>query len=163
MDLNVHDVEATGDVFVALGELSDSLSMEDAIAYKEALGRVKKVLEGVIGLVNTQIIRTLDSPVQVGNRIWYTADDGKWRPDHAEVRKLVVDEVSKPDVNGEVPTARDAATQAFELAKILYVMPGTMPKKAGLDRLGVARNRVARWEKTGTKIETKDLEGPDGE
>jgi hypothetical protein len=161
MDTNIHDVEATGDVFGQVGEMSDSLSREAAIAFKEALGRAKKRLEDALGLVNTQIIRTLDSPVVVGKRKWYLTDDGKWRPDHARVRKLIVDAVSTPNHAGEVPTAKEAATQAVELTMRCYVSPATVPKKEGLDRLGVAKTAVARWEKTGTKIETEDLEEAD--
>jgi hypothetical protein len=161
MDTNIHDVEATGDVFGQVGEMSDSLSMTDAIAFKEALGRAKKRLEDALGLVNTQIIRTLDSPVEVGKKRWFLTDDGKWRPNHDRVRKLIVDAVATPNHAGEVPTAKEAAQQAVELTMRCYAMPSTMPKKDGLDRLGVAKTAVARWEKTGTKIETEDLEEPD--
>jgi hypothetical protein len=160
MDTNIHDVEAAGDVFAALAEASDDLSAEEAICYMEALRAASEQLKAAISLVETQLKKLLDSPKQIGDKVWVTKPTGKYRPDHAKVRRHVL-RVAVADENGEIRSAEDAAKVAYELMYGLYVQESALPKVSGLEQLGLDRVSTSRWENTGTKIETIDLKGPE--
>lgn len=160
--INIPDVAATGDVFDAVAELSDSYTVEEAIAMREALNQARGQLDAAVGLVNTQIRQLLDSPRQVGSKLYFLADDGKYRPDHKVIRAAIVSR-SVADENGELRTPDVAAALAYELTMRTFVMPSSKPKKDGLDRLGLTMRAACNWEKTGTRVQVRELEGPEDE
>lgn len=159
LDTNVHDVEATGDIFGAVAEMSDDLAVEQCIEFMEALRKARSQLDDALAMLETQLRQRLDSPVRIGTKIWALKDAGKWRPDHEVVRKEILRQ-AVADENGEIRTAKEAATLAYELTKRCYIEPSGLPKISGLERLGLDRAKSSHWEKKGTKIEVIDLKGP---
>jgi len=63
--ITVADIDAMCDVLNDLAEVSDELTLEDAMALKAALGRAKTKIDEAIGLLRTQAITVLDGIVDL--------------------------------------------------------------------------------------------------
>lgn len=157
MELNTQDVAAAGDVFDAVAEASDSLTIEDAIAYSQALAAAQVKLRDAIGLIDTQLRKLLDSPRQVGSKVYMVKADGKWRPEHDVIKKAIISR-SITDNNGALLSPAQAAERAVTFTYAAFVSASMMPKLSALEKFGLEKKDVARWEKTGTKVVVQALE-----
>jgi hypothetical protein len=163
MDTNIHDVEAAGDVFDKVAEGSDDITKaEDAIAMLEELGRVMNKIQSARSMVKTQLQKLLDSPVQIGGKVWLMQNEYKQRPDHEAVRKAILG-LATVNEDGEVRSAGEAAVMAYELTKRCYIEPSGLPKVEGLKRLGLDRAAVTHKELVGKKVTAIDVQGDDDE
>lgn len=160
MDLNIHDVEAATDTFRELTERSDDLNLSEALAYLEALKHATQALREAVAMVETQLRQRLDSPTEANGILYYLKKDGKWRPDNLRIRKKVIDACAV-DANGELRDTRGALNMMWGLMEDMYISPSGMPKKAGLDRLGLKSQDISEWESTGTKVVAQPVEGPE--
>ena len=156
IELTIGDIDAMIDVLAQLEEQSDQLTADEAIAFKDAIGRVVAKAESTLGLLRTQAITIIsDAPerVHVRDGVAYTVSDvGKWRPDQTMIRKAVARRAVVPGDDGEMRSAFDAAQAAVDMMYDLFVAPKTMPKAGGLTKLGLDKKDVAHWEKTGTEL-----------
>jgi hypothetical protein len=161
IELTIGDIDAMCDVLAQLEEASDSLDLDQAIAFKAAVGRVVAKAQSTLGLLRSQAIATIsdtpDRAVVRGGRVYAVKDTGKWRPDQNLVRRVVATKAVAAGEDGEMVSAFEAAARAVDMMYSLYVAPKDMPKATGLESLGLEKSDVAHWEKTGTELEEKPL------
>lgn len=152
MDINPADVLAAGDTFGVVSEGSDSLTFEQALEYERALLNAKARLDEALGLVRTQLLKLLDSPRQVGPVLYKSEPDKKFVADHDQVRKRLITIALHDPSTGELLEAGPAVERAWSLMAALYLSPSVEPKKAGLDRLGLAKTEVGDFVPKGRKV-----------
>jgi len=161
IELTIGDIDAMCDVLAQLEEISDSLDVDQAIAFKNAVGRVVAKAQSTLGLLRTQAITTIsdapDRAVVRDGTVYAVKDTGKWRPDQNLIRRVVASKAVASGDDGEMVSAFEAAARAVDMMYSLYVAPKDMPKATGLTSLGLEKSDVAHWEKTGTELEEKPL------
>lgn len=136
------DILAAADVLTDLNEASDSLSIEDAVAYREVVTELATAVRMTLSLIDTQLVTTLESPREInGLRYEVRKSDGKWRPDHSKVASTVKSYSLIDHETGEIRDAHAAVEQAMSIMQDLYVANSTMPKVGALDRL-----RLKKWD-----------------
>lgn len=141
------DIRAAADVLTDVNEASDSLSIEDAVSYREAVSDLMGAARMTLALIDTQLVTTLESPREInGMRYEVRKSDGKWRPDHAKVASTVKSYSLIDHDTGEMRTAPDAVERAMSIMEDLYVAKSTMPKTGALDRLRLKKWDVAEQE-----------------
>lgn len=150
MTITTAEVAAMLDVLREVDETSDSMSIENAVRWHEAVTELKAKANETLGLIETQMVATLESPVVRNGTRYEVVSNGKWRPDH-EALHSAVKRAAAADENGEIRTAHDAADHAITTMRGLFVAPSTMPKTGGLENLGLKKSDVARFEGTNTK------------
>lgn len=160
------DFIAMIDVLTELGNESDSLSADEAIAALEALGQLASEVKRCESLVTTALkIHLEDGSRQLGGRVYALGEEGKWRYRHAHIDRVVHHAAMQTGVDaetGEIVT-ETAVRHAIRLMAGLYRSASTVPKKGVLQDLGFDDTPdVADWEKTGKKIKVIDLEAPEG-
>jgi len=161
--ITIGDLMAADDVLVALGEESDQLEPDQAIAMLEALGALKSRLSATEGLIRKAVKDFVEeAPRQLGDRLYAAKPDGKWRTYHVEVGAAVVGHSVVDRHTGEVRDAKAAAERAVQLMTKLYVSPADKPKAGGLLELDLDLAEVSKWEKTGTTLVVTDLSAPEG-
>ena len=158
--ITVADIDAMCDVLNDLAEVSDELTLEDAMALKAALGRAKTKIDEAIGLLRTQAITVLDDTPEhsavVGSTKVTAVPTGKWRPDQAKIRRTVAGKAAY-NGNGEPRPPFDAAEEAVRIMYRLFVSPQTFPKTGGLEELGFKKSDVGEFERTGTELKETPL------
>jgi hypothetical protein len=150
------DILAAVDILDDVGESSDSLTVEDAVVLLQAVEEVMAAARRVVGLLNTQLVATLESPRQFGNRVYEVVNDGKWRPDHSAV-KAHVKQQSVVNVHGELRHPAEAVERCMALLYALYVSPSQMPKTGGLEELGLDKPDVAEFDRAGRKVRVTEI------
>jgi hypothetical protein len=150
------DILAAVDILDDVGESSDSLTVEDAVVLLQAVEEVMAAARRAVGLLNTQLVATLESPRQFGNKVYEIVNDGKWRPEHGAV-KAAVKIASVVDANGELRHPTDAVERCMSLLYALYVSPSQMPKVGGLDALGLDKADVAEFDRAGRKVRVTEI------
>jgi len=161
--MNVHDIEAIGDVLDQIAEAADSLDAKESVEFMVALNAVNAKLKIAMTLCETQAKRTLDGqPIKVGDTLYVEKDTGKWRPDQSRIRARVVSMAAVDLATGEIVAGPIAAERAVDMMYQLFVSPSTMPKVGGLDYLGLDKRDVADWERTGTALEAVELRSKAG-
>lgn len=167
--MSVGDFLAMSDVLNGLAEESDSLSADEAIAAMEALRELQSVVRRTESMVETALRRHLESGSrELGGRMYGLGKKGEWRFRQRDILARIADSAAMPNVEGEVPTAHEAALIAARLTQGLYASRTTKPKSTGLKALGFnppapgVKTDVADWEMTGTEIKVVDLNAPEG-
>lgn len=154
--ISLGDIQAFESVLDIIGEQSDDYDLDHAAALIDALGTMKRKLDETVGLLKTQVRKSLD-----GQTAATTADglkvksspNRKKRPDHDRIRHLVVQR-SLRDENGErLALPQAAAEQAVDIMYDLFVAPASEPKADGLTRLGVKKADVTTEEITSYNVE----------
>ena len=135
------------DVLADVDENSDSLDVETAVAYREALQEMMGRLRMTLSLIDTQLVSVLESPRPInGNLYEVRKSDGKWRPDHSKVDNAVK-RVSQIDPEtGEMFKGGEAVDRCMAIMADLYRSASTMPKVGALDKLGLKKWDVAEQE-----------------
>jgi hypothetical protein len=155
--MNPHDVAAMGDVLDEVNELSDSLTIEEAVAMLEAVKQLGAAVRTTIGLLETQLCNILESARTIDGRRYEIKNDGKWRPDHSKVEAAVKRYALVDTTTGELFEASAAVDRAMMAMKNLYVTPQGMPKVGGLEALGLDKPDVARFEKQGKRLSVQEV------
>jgi len=141
------DIRAASDVLVDLQNDSDSLDIETAVAYREAVNELMTAVRSTLGLIDTQLISILESPREInGMRYEVRKSDGKWRPDHLPVDGAVKQAALIDRETGEFRDTKLAVEEAIALMADLYRSASTMPKIGALDKLGLKKWDVADQE-----------------
>ena len=152
-----NDIRAAIDVLVDLQNDSDSLSVEDAVANREAVVELMASCRVTLDLLDLQLIKVLESPRTIAGTLYEIKDnDGKWRPDHSKVQ-AAVKRASIVNADGEVRDTHDAVDQAMITMEDLYVAASTMPKVGALDRLGLKKWDVAEQERGKQTLKTTPI------
>lgn len=151
--VGIADLEAVGDVLDWVCEQSDSMSIETAIAMRDALDALGKKVAMAKSLCETQAKKLLDGqPIKVGDTVYMEKDTGKWRPNQPRIRNVVVARAIY-DENGErIADTQDVARRAVSLMYDMFVSPSQMPKAGAMKALGIKNDDVADWEKTGSEL-----------
>jgi hypothetical protein len=111
--VGIADLEAVGDVLDWVCEQSDSMSIETAIAMRDALDALGKKVAMAKSLCETQAKKMLDGqPIKIGDTIYVEKDTGKWRPNQPRIRNVIVTRAIY-DENGE----RIGGIQAHHIIK----------------------------------------------
>lgn len=158
------DFLAMQDVLNDLAENSDSLSAEEAVRAREDLAQLEAVLKRTYSMVETALRRHLEAGSrEQGGKVYALAQSGKWRYRHRDILNKIADQAARPDADGVLPTALDAARAAAKMTFETYSSNSTKPKETQRRNLGFQQTEdVADWEKTGTEIEVVDLNEPKG-
>lgn len=155
--MNRYDITAITDVLADIDEISDSLSIEEAADMLQAVEELMKAVRQTKGLLETQLINTLESPRVIDNRRYAVKNDGKWRPDHSKVQAAVKSHSLVDRVTGEMFEAPAAVDRAMTFMHDLYVSPQGMPKVGGLGELGLDKPDVARFDKNGKRLSVEEV------
>jgi hypothetical protein len=141
------DIQAASDVLADVDEITDSLGIEEAVAYRVRVNELFTQVKQTLGLIDTQLIAVLESPREInGNLYEVRKSDGAWRPDHTLVDRIVKKQSLVNTDTGEMLSANGAAEKAMMLMAELYRAPSTMPKIGVLKKLGAAKWDVAEQE-----------------
>lgn len=152
-ELKLHpDIQAMLDVIDDMAEDTDSLEVEAAVALRESIVELRRRANTLLGLIDTQLIATLESPREFGGQRYRVAKNGKWLPDHSKVTAAVKDRALIDRETGEVRGAGPAVEEAIRWMAACYVSPSGMPKTGALDQMGVDKSDVARFDGKGQKI-----------
>lgn len=142
-----NDIRAALDVLAEVDELSDGLGIEEAVSYREAVNELFTKVKETLGLIDTQLVNTLESPRPINGMLYeIRKNDGKWRPDHMLVDQAVQQQSLVDTETGEFRDAREAVQAAIAAMDAMYRGPNTMPKVGGLDKLGLKKWDVAEQE-----------------
>lgn len=141
------DVLAMTDVLSEIDEITDGLSIEEAVQAREAVVQLMSAARMTLALIDTQLVNTLESPREInGMRYEVRKSDGKWRPDHSKVTPAVKQHAIVDTETGETFDRAAAVERAIKMMEDLYVAKSTMPKVGALDNLGLKKWDVAEQE-----------------
>ncbi len=155
--IEVPDILAACDVADQLAREADDLSPEQALTLLEAVEAAEGALKNAAAFLRARALSQMEQPILVGSTAYSKVMDVKMRPRQLLIRGAVIDAASRPDENGEVPTAHEAATSAAEMMAALYVSPSTVPKTGGLKAIGIPYDDALTEEHTGWKIKKTEL------
>ena len=140
------DIRAAMDVLAEVDETSDSLGVEDAVAYREAVNELFTKVKETLGLIDTQLVNTLESARPINGMLYEVRkSDGKWRPDHSKLHPTII-KAAAVDENGELLKTYPACERVIAIMESLYTSASTMPKVGAMDKLGVKKWEVAEQE-----------------
>jgi hypothetical protein len=150
------DIQAVTDVVTLVTDQSDSFTMEAGIDMLAALAELKKQVTTAASMIEMHLCSILESPRVIDGKKYEVKSAGKWRPDHNLVNASVK-RASIADHNGETRTSYDAVEEAMAIMHALYVSPSSMPKTGALERLGLGKDDVASFERTGIRLSVTEL------
>lgn len=146
------DVLAMLDVLDGMVEETDSLEVEAAIALRESVVELRRRANVLLGLIDTQLIAILESPREFNGQRYRVAKDGKWEPFHEKVHAAVKDRALINRETGEVRGSAPAIEEAIRMMADCYVSPGSFPKTGALERMGLEKSDVGRFDGKRQKI-----------
>lgn len=153
MNEHLHpDVLAMLDVIDDMAEGTDSLGVEDAIKMREAVVELRRRANVLLGLIDTQLIDTLESPREFNGQRYRIAADGKWEPFHDKVHAAVKERALIDRETGEMRGPGPAVEEAMKLMTDCYVAPSTFPKTGALERMGLEKSDVGRFDGKRKKV-----------
>jgi hypothetical protein len=140
------DVHALSDVVTDITEASDSLPVEDCIAYRLALvGHLDKVRRAIDAL-DQQLVLTMELPIVEGGFIHQVRRrKEKVRYDHSVIARHVRD-AAILDEKGLLVTPREAAENATRFMRDIYISDSTKAKVGALKVLDIPRREVESFE-----------------
>jgi len=150
------DILAMVDVLKDIADQSDSLTVDEGVSVVEALSLLKQAVNQLSSLVDTQMVSILEQPRTHNGKVYFRATKGKWRPDHQQIKRVICERASVDVGTGELHDRDTAVRNAVDLAYEAFVSPSTMPKAGLLTKLGVAKESVADFERTGYEIRVED-------
>ncbi len=145
------DIAAALDVVNQLAAEADSLTVQQAIELRAAVDALQKGAKFAHEMLTTSALNQIEKqPVQIGSTIWAAEDDGKWRLNHAALRRLIERDALHCGINpttGEI-NAEQAVHRAMELMTRAFVSPASFPKQTVLEELGIDNKSVGHFERT---------------
>lgn len=158
MQVVAADLKAIYDVAALLTEQSDQLSAEDALIMMEEAKKAQQALKLAIDMLESQALRSIEQPILIGRTAWSKVPVMKRRPRADVIDKTVVRCAAMPDEDGVLPTAFEAAQNAVDIMKGLYVAPSTVPKVGGVKKIGLEFGEVIDEELTGYELKRTEIE-----
>lgn len=152
--VGVPDLLAMCDVADDLVNLADSLSAEQAIELLEAATKAAASLGVAITMLKSRAVSTMEQPILIGDAAWSKKPTMKDRPDHRLIHRLVVENALDAACDRETGDRdpRVAVEHAVGAMEALFVSPSTLPKKGGVQSLGLAYTEVVTEEHTGYEL-----------
>lgn len=151
-DLLHPDIAAMMDVLGEWGEHSDGFSVEHAVLMRESVVELRRKAGELLGLIDTQLISILESPREFNGQRYRVAKDGKWTPDHGKVVAAVKTRALINRETGELRGSSEAVEEAMRLMADCYVSPSGFPKTGALERMGMEKSDVGRFDGKGQRI-----------
>lgn len=140
------DVHALSDVVTDIREASDSMSVEDCIAFRLALSTHLKEVQAAIAALDQQLVLTMEtSRIADGYLFAVKRRKEKVRYDHAKIARHVRD--AALDYGGVPATPGIAAEQATKLMRDIYISDSTKAKVGMLKVLDIPRDEVESFER----------------
>lgn len=155
--ISIADLQAIGDVLDQLANEAHDMAPEQALPLKRAGEVVQQKLKLALEELNTVTLSGLEQPRRIGDQVVAAVISGKWRPDQAKIKQLVASRAQYDRDGQTVYELTTIAENAVDLMYELFVQPSAMPKQGALDRLGIDKRDIARWEMTGKKLKTMTL------
>lgn len=145
--MNIHpDIAAMMDVLDEMSESTDGLDVEQAVELRESIVELRRRAATVLGLVDTQLINTLESPREFDGQRYRIGMEGKWTPYHDKVTAAVKERAIVDTETGEFREAGPAVEEAIRLMRECYVAPATFPKTGALGKMGLEKSDVGFFE-----------------
>jgi hypothetical protein len=152
------DVAAMLDVIDDMAEATDSLDVEAGILLRESIVELRRRANVLLGLIDTQLIATLESPREFNGQRYRVANDGKWTPFHekvdAEIKKRALVDME----TGELRPAAEAVEEALRWAGKCYLAPSTFPKTGALTEMGLDKSDVGHFDGKRKKIAVEPVQ-----
>ena len=146
------DILAMLDVVDDMAEDTDSLDVEAAILLRESVVELRRRANVLLGLIDTQLISTLESPREFNGQRYRIGKDGKWEPFHDKVVAAIKERSVVDRETGEIRTPGHAAEEAIRLMAACYVAPSTFPKTGALEAMGLEKSDVGRFDGKRQKV-----------
>lgn len=146
------DIEAMLDVIDDMGDDTDSLEVEEAIRLRESVVELRRRANVLLGLIDTQLIDTLESPREFNGQRYRIGTEGKWVPFHDKVTAEVKARALVNRDTGEMREPGPAVEVAIALMKDCYVAPSTFPKTGALDKMGLDKGDVGTFDGKRKKV-----------
>jgi hypothetical protein len=151
------DVHALSDVVTDITEASDSMSVEDCIAFRLALSNHLKEVQAAVAALDQQLVLTLEVPrVEGGYLFSVRRRKEKVRYAHDKIARHVRDEAVLDD-KGLLATPREAAEKATKLMRDLYISDSTKAKVTVLKTLDIPRGEVESFERGDLYLDIEPL------
>lgn len=151
-----NDIMAMVDVLKDIADASDTLTVDEGVAVLEALTSLKQAVSQLSSLVDTQMVQILEQPQTRNGKVYFRATKGKWRPDHQQIKRIICERAGVDTSTGELQEREVAVRNAVDLAYEAFVSPASMPKAGLLNKLGVSKDSIADFERTGFEIRVED-------
>jgi hypothetical protein len=143
----IHDVKALDDVVNDITELSDSLKVDDAVAFRVALVAHQAKVKFAIDMLDAQLVKTLEMPRTEGGWIHQVRrKKDKQRFDHAAIARAIREEALLDD-EGLLMTAREAVEEAVSMMQDVYISDSSKAKIGALKSIGIDRKDVETFER----------------
>jgi len=154
---SVHDVEASIDVLTDVTELSDSLDVDRALAFRDAAAKVLEAARKCVGALDDQLVQVLEAPTTRGDFIYEVKPKAdKIRFDHAKIAAGVIDavqaDVFDPETGELTAGVREIAEKVTDAMRAIYVNDSMEAKVGGLKSYGIERDAVRSVEWAGKRV-----------
>jgi hypothetical protein len=140
------------DVLDDMNESTDSLEVEAAVLLRESVVELRRKAGELLGLIDAQLIATLESPREFNGQRYRIGNDGKWEPFHDKVVAAIKDRALIDRATGEVRGSGPAIEEAIRLMSDCYVAPSSFPKTGALERMGLEKSDVGRFDGKRKKV-----------
>jgi hypothetical protein len=147
------------DVLDDMNESTDSLEVEAAVLLRESVVELRRKAGELLGLIDAQLIATLESPREFNGQRYRIGNDGKWEPFHDKVVAAIKDRALIDRATGEVRGSGPAIEEAIRLMADCYVAPSTFPKTGALERMGLEKSDVGRFDGKRKKVIVEPVKG----
>lgn len=148
----VPDIAAMLDVIDGMADDTDSLQVEAAVHLRESIVELRRRANVLLGLVDTQLIDTLESPREFNGQRYRIGTEGKWVPFHDKVTAAVKQRALIDRETGEVRGSGPAVEEAIRLMRDCYVAPSSFPKTGALDKMGLNKRDVGTFDGKRKKV-----------
>lgn len=153
MSADASDILAATDVVDDIAEQSDSFDPETTVGMLEAIGQLERSIRTAKSMLRTQLISQLESPKQIGSKIYAVVDEYKTRPEHEVIRARIISRAAGLD------SIAAAATYVYDRMMALFVAPSSEPKTGGLKQLELSKKMATRQEFVGKALQVIDTAG----
>lgn len=157
--ISAPDILAFADVLNDIATEAEDASLRRLLELEDSLVEVANQLKSTLSLITTAMLRHAKEPQRVGSTIYHAEQTGKWRPEHPVIRRRIIGRAVHTDDGENITDPVVAADRAVAICYAMFVSPSTMPKKEGLDAVGLDRSDVAGWENTGFELKRDRVKG----
>ena len=164
MSITAADILAALDVLFQAQEESDDMSFDLAIELRAASRELARQAKKTADLLEMEMLRQVeDGPKMVGTVNYFAVNDNKTTWDHDRIESDVVARAKEAALDRQTGefVADEAARQAADMMRQIYVSPSTTAKMGALSDLGVDIPTVRQRERKGRKLHEVDTQAED--
>lgn len=145
---SIPDVKALDDVVTDITEISDSLDVDTAVAFRVALVSHLATVKLAIDALDMQLVKVMELPRTEGGWVHIVRrKKEKQRFDHAAIARVVREYAAVDGDTGVIESPRDAAANAVAMMTDLYLSDSSKAKIGALKALGIDRSDVETFER----------------